>query len=226
MAKVIKASVTLETLRNGCRQLAISYKPNHSAKALEDKIVRELQKDKTFGSYACGACQRDIIDVIPMCPFCSAKFRIAEVLSGNESSEESDIFDQDLESGTEEESKEQEESTEDLTVPEEVETKAKEKGKLKRKKKKPKPETESKTSRGIRRKQKEEEREAKREVIRQELPYSLEDLKGMKRVALIMVAGVLEVDNPVSLGSDANIIRAIWKKQIAKFKGKGKRKKA
>lgn len=70
-----KAAVTLETLKVGCKVLGIKAPRDANSKKLEELIKRELGKNKTYGSYCCGACFNDIVDRLPVCPFCAAKFK-------------------------------------------------------------------------------------------------------------------------------------------------------
>lgn len=69
-------------------------------------------------------------------------------------------------------------------------------------------------------KEKQRTLEAKRDEIKQELPYKLDDLKQMKRTALVMIAGVLGIHNAVELGSTDAIIREIVKVQFKKYPSK------
>jgi hypothetical protein len=64
---------------------------------------------------------------------------------------------------------------------------------------------------------KEREAEEKRAQIRSELPYKEEQLKVMKRTALVMIASVLGVKDPVRVGSTDKLISLIKKYQYQKF---------
>lgn len=75
------------------------------------------------------------------------------------------------------------------------------------------PKRKSKTSEKARRTVKQMERDRKRQQILQELPYTKEQLNGFKRQALVMIASVVGVEKPISLGANTNIVAAILKKQ-------------
>jgi superfamily II DNA or RNA helicase len=101
-------AVTQETLRAGAKQLGIKIPKGATAKKLTKLIERELSKDRTYGSYTCGACYKDIKDKLKVCPFCQAKFKpIAE--DEEEKTEEEETEEEE----TEEEETEEEEELED-----------------------------------------------------------------------------------------------------------------
>ena len=212
MATPMRAAVTLETLRNGCHQLGIPVPIAAKAKYLQEKIILELQKDKTYGSYACGACQCDIIDRIAMCPFCSARLMVAKVMAEELESLESATLTGDINTDALLEEDEEEGEIIDAVILEDLPTPGlipapKPKPSTQKKRKRP-----SKTSNEVRLAQRKKDRIAKREVIRKELPYSEDDLKLMKRVALVMVAGILTIKDPVKM-DDTALVEAIVAKQ-------------
>lgn len=90
-----KAVVTLDTMKAGAKALRLKVPKGATFKKMEQLIQRALAKDKTFGSYACEQCGRDIIDEIPICPYCRGEFKpVAEAepdeeeFAGEEETEE------------------------------------------------------------------------------------------------------------------------------------------
>jgi superfamily II DNA or RNA helicase len=272
-----KAAVTLETLKVGCKVLGLKAPRDADAKKLETLIKRELTKNKTYGSYCCGACFRDIIDRLPVCPFCAAKFKpvpdetpdeledapddaeeAAEEEPAEDEYEEQPAEDEgeeaDEEEGEPEETEDEPEEEEGEEEPEEEGEEPEEEGEEEPEEEgeepeeegeepeeegeeeeviedeepeeeteegeeeeadedeEPQPRTKPKKG-GAVEKLKEAERKEKREQIRSELPYSLKQLKAMKRTALVMIAGVLGHTDPVRIGSAEGLIKFILKAQ-------------
>lgn len=70
-------------------------------------------------------------------------------------------------------------------------------------------------------KRKAEDRAAKRERIKNELPYSRKALEAMNRSTLVMVAGVIGIKNPVGAGDAATLTKKILIAQKRKFGASG-----
>jgi superfamily II DNA or RNA helicase len=272
--KMEQQAVTTDTLKAGCKQLGIATPKGATAKKLTKLIERELAKHKTWGSYTCGACFRDIIDRIAVCPFCQAKFtpipddddeedqyteeeeteedeeepEEEEELEEDDDSEDDEDEDteeeddddtdddEDLDDDDEEDEDSEEEEDEDLDNDEEEEEEPpKKRGRPKKKatkkeeapKKRGRPKKEEapkKKSKSAKVKAKREradkkaDKEQKRAQIKSELPYSTKQLKAMRRTTHIMIASVLGIKNPMKLGTDAELLKAIVKMQKKKFK--------
>lgn len=261
-----KTIVTLDKLKAGAKTLGISF-GKITLQGLETKIKQELAKDRTYGCYACEACGNDIVDRIPVCPFCAAEFipvggelydpdpDEAEVPLADEEEEDAVIDEAErivaeLEREQAEQTKQQaptppvpptpatppnppsSEGAPDRSVPaakprksmlkvqaakqqqsavdhdrirEVLEDSAQQAKKKKKKKKKGRPSL------------KEQDLERRRAQIRQELPYTREQLAEMKRTTLVMIAGILGLHNPVRLGSIENMAEAIMIKQREEY---------
>ena len=75
----------------------------------------------------------------------------------------------------------------------------------------------SKAANKIKREKKEAESKKKRAQLRKSLPFSVGDINKMKRVTLVMLAGVLGINNPIKLGKDDVIRQTIINAQQEKY---------
>jgi superfamily II DNA or RNA helicase len=102
-----RGSITLDTLKAGCEQLGITIPAKPTEKKLRALIEEEMNKDPTYGCYACEECGSDaVVSNADPCPFCGSEF--AQVAG-------------DAPAETEEEEAEEEETEEEETEEEETE---------------------------------------------------------------------------------------------------------
>jgi len=284
-----EAAVTLESLKLGCKMLGIPLPAKADMQKLENLIKLELQKQKTYGDYACGGCLRDIPLGLSTCPYCNSKFKhcpsikdvtppideeeidaqdeaeeeieadedqqedyaedqedeqeVEEETESDEQEEEEDVAEysaddemedkredeeqeaemQEIEEETEEEEMIDPEEPEEEEVEEEVEEIPEPKAKPKKKIEPKKPLEKSKGLKMVppsvlrERRQKQLEAERKREQIQSELPYSKMQLSKMKRNALVMVASVIGIKDPIAAVHPDDLIDAIIEQQRRKF---------
>lgn len=212
---------------------------------IEELISRHLIKvDPNFGRYACEGCGKDTSSKLPVCPFCGSEY-IPEVddTPVQAAPTENPWTEEAVEEPQQETPKE---AAQEASPPEpspapspmtrtrrQARTRqgkkkpapvAKPRQKREKKEKKAKPAAatkqkgkQSRAGKKMKRQRAEKEKQKKREQIKKALPFSLEQLNGMKRTALIMTAGVLGVKNPMKLGSDDNIIQAILDAQHEQY---------
>ena len=64
----------IQTLRAGAKLLGIPTKLQASSMSIERAIMTKLAEDPTYGAYSCAWCGRDVVDLIPTCPFCMCMF--------------------------------------------------------------------------------------------------------------------------------------------------------
>lgn len=67
-------------LRYGAEYLGLVYTNNTKISKLEKMVTECILTDPTYRELYCPACGRDVVQFIPFCPFCTAKFKTPDEL--------------------------------------------------------------------------------------------------------------------------------------------------